>query len=83
MLKYIYMIKTIVTPKNNKLQLSIPNSYIGKEIEVLLYSKDELTEEKQAAKKSMADFCGILSENDYQSLKDHTEQARKEWNRAI
>jgi len=78
------MIKTIVTPKNNKLQLSIPNNYIGKEIEVLLYAKDELVEEERAKpKKTMADFCGVLSENDYQSLKEHTEQARKEWNRPI
>jgi len=78
------MIKTIVTPKNNKLQLSIPNNYIGKEIEVLLYAKDELVEEEGAKpKKTMADFCGVLSENDYQSLKEHTQQARKEWNRPI
>ena len=28
----------------------------------------------------MADFSGILSENDYESLKAHTNQARKEWN---
>jgi hypothetical protein len=77
------MIKAIVTPKNNKLSLSIPDRYIGKEIEVLLYAKDELQEEKAKPKKSMADFRGVLSEDDYQSLKDHTEQARKEWNRAI
>jgi hypothetical protein len=67
------MIKTIVTPQN----------YIGREIEVLLYAKDELQEEKIKPKKTMANFTGILSENDYQSLKSHTEQARKEWNRDI
>jgi len=78
------MIKTIVMPKNNNLQLSIPNSYIGKEIEILLYAREELLEEETATpKKSMADFCGILSENDYQSLIEHTEQARNEWNRPI
>ena len=77
------MIKTIVIPKNNKLSLSIPDSYIGKEIEVLLYTKDELQEEKAKPKRSMPDFSGVLSEDDYQSLKNHTEQARKEWNRAI
>jgi len=45
--------------------------------------KRKLIEEKAKPKKSMADFCGVLSENDYQSLKKHTEQARKEWNRPI
>ena len=77
------MIKTVVIPQNNNLNLAIPNNYIGKEIEVLIYAKEELVEEKAKPKKSMADFCGTLSENDYQSLKQHTEQARKEWNRVI
>jgi hypothetical protein len=77
------MIKTIVTPKDNKLSLSIPDSYVGKEIEVLLYSKDELLEGKAKPKKSMADFSGVLSENDYRALKEHAEQARKEWDRGI
>jgi hypothetical protein len=77
------MIKTIVTPQNNSLYLVIPNNYIGREIEVLLYAKDELDQEKTKPKKTMADFAGVLSEQDYRSLKSHTEQARKEWNRDI
>ena len=77
------MIRTIVTPHTNNLYLVIPNNYIGKEIEVLLYAKDELQEEKVNPKKTMANFSGIISENDYQSLKTHTEQARKEWTRDI
>ena len=77
------MIKTIVTPKNNSLYLEIPNNYIGREIEVLLYAKDELEEEKIKPKKSMANFAGVLSEHDYQLLKSHTEKARIEWNRDI
>ena len=39
------MIKTVVIPQNNQLQLTIPNSYISKEIEVFLYAKEELIEE--------------------------------------
>ena len=77
------MIKTVVTPKNNSYILSIPADYIGKKVEILLYSLDEVAEEKIKPKKSMADFSGILSENEYQALKAHTEQARKEWNRDI
>jgi hypothetical protein len=77
------MIKTIVTPQNNSIYLSIPNNYIGRELEVLLFAKDELEEEKSKPKKTMANFTGILSEDEYQSLKSHTEQARREWNRDI
>lgn len=77
------MIKTTVTPKNNQINLSIPNNYIGKEIEVLIYAKDEVDVDNEKPKLSMADFCGVLSEDDYQALKEHTEQSRKELNRSI
>jgi hypothetical protein len=77
------MIKTVVVPQNNSLYLEIPNNYIGKEIEVLLYALDELDVEKSAPIKTMANFTGVLSDDEYQSLKSHTEQARKEWNRDI
>ncbi len=77
------MIKTIFTPQNNSLHLVIPNNYIGREIEVLLYAIDEVEEEIIKPKKTMANFTGILSEQDYQSLKSHTEQVREEWNRDI
>ncbi len=76
------MIKTTIIPQNNSLNFIIPDNYIGREIEVLLYAKDELEQEIKP-KKTMADFSGILSEEDYLSLKSHTEQARKEWNRDI
>lgn len=78
------MIKTVAIPQNNSYSLNIPNNYIGKKVEILLYSLDEVAEQKATTpKKTMADFSGILSENDYQSLKAHTEQARTEWNTTI
>lgn len=75
------MLKTIVTPKDNTICLTIPTRYVGKEIEVLLYSKEELVEEKREPRKTLADFIGILSDSDYESLKAHVKQARKEWDR--
>lgn len=77
------MIKTVITPLNNNLSLEIPDNYVGKEVEILLYAKDELQENKSRSNKTIADFIGVLEEDDYQSLKSFTEQARKEWSRAI
>jgi len=31
--------------------------------------------------KTLGDFLGLLSEDDYLQLKERTQQARKEWNR--
>lgn len=77
------MIKTLAIPQNNSYNLAIPNNYIGRKIEIIFYALDEIVEEKVKPKKTMADFCGILSDSDYSSLKEHTEQARTEWNRTI
>ena len=77
------MIKTSVIPKENNLNLLIPNNYIGKEIEILMFAKDEIEVTKAKNKKSFADFTGALSEQDYLALKSHSEQSRKEWNRDI
>lgn len=78
------MIKTIVIPQNNTFSLEIPNQYIGKKIEILFYSMDEIVEEKQVPiKPKISDFCGIITDSDYKSLKNHTEKARSEWNRNI
>jgi hypothetical protein len=41
------MIKTIITPQNNSYSLQIPDNYIGKKVEVLLYTLDEVDEEKK------------------------------------
>jgi hypothetical protein len=73
------MIKTIVTPQNNNLCLSIPDSYIGKEIEILLYAKEELAEEKINPKKTMKDFWGIISDETADELHKEVKESRKGW----
>lgn len=76
------MIKTIITPLNNTVQLSIPSKYIGKEIEVLVYSKDELVEEN-TTKGNAARFKGLLTPEDANKYNQHLNQVRNEWNRDI
>lgn len=77
------MIKTILTPLNKNIYISIPNNYIGKEIEILLYAKEELITNKTKEENVFFDFKGILSKEDYNSLKSNTELARNQWNRDI
>lgn len=40
------MIHTTVTPVNSKVSLEIPQEYIGKKVEVLLYTLEEAEEKK-------------------------------------
>ena len=73
------MVRTIITPSQTDIHLSIPERYIGKKVEITFFALDELMEKK--SKKTMGDFLGLLSDDDYTQIKEFTQQARKEWNR--
>ncbi|MEA5460504.1 hypothetical protein VB796_15725 [Arcicella sp. LKC2W] len=74
------MIKTIVIPQNNSYNLAIPSNYIGKKIEILFYSLDEVMEEKVVTpKKTMADLWGRISIETGDELNKEVEEGRKSW----
>ena len=74
------MTKTIATPQENSYTVDIPNSYIGKRIEILIYSLDEIADEKTVVtKKTMADFWGVLGDATANDLREKTEQSRASW----
>ena len=72
------MVRTIVIPEQNNVLLSMPDTYIGKTVEITFLALDELSLPSQ---KMMGDFVGLLPSEDYQQLKNHTQQARSEWDR--
>jgi hypothetical protein len=72
------MIRTIITPEQTDIHLSIPENYVGKAVEITFLALDEI---EPQSKKNLGDFLGLLPEEEYRQLKIHTQQARKEWNR--
>ena len=77
------MIKTIITPNENILHLSIPNNYVGEELEVLLYRTDEISIEKNNKPNNAARFKGLLSKNEAEKYHNYLKQGREEWERDI
>ena len=73
------MIRTIITPRQTDISLLIPENYIGKKVEFTFFALEEL--EGKKPQKTLGDFLGLLSENEYEQLEEYTSQARKEWNR--
>ncbi|WP_061270666.1 hypothetical protein [Leptospira interrogans] len=73
------MIRTRITPKNTDLHLSIPEGYVGKNIEVLLYAIDEIKEEPKSPA-TMKNFRGILSKESAAKLQEKVQKEREEWN---
>jgi len=78
------MLKTVITPSENTYSLPIPPYYIGKTLEVLLYSSDEFFENKAPnANKKPSDFFGTLSATEGEKFQDYVTNSRSEWNRNI
>jgi len=80
------MIRTTLTPQDTNLQLSlnIPEDYVGKKIEVLIFAVDE-AKEHSIAKNKAARYRGALqlSDEQYIDLQQHVKNIRNEWDRDI
>ena len=79
------MIKTSITPENQDVYIHIPENYIGKQLEVILYPVDELSKTEITVLKKPSDFRGALKLTDkqYNDFQKHIEDIRNEWVRDI
>jgi ribosome maturation protein Sdo1 len=79
------MIRTIITPDKQDVSIHIPEDYVGKQIEVLLYAVDELNKSDDLKKKKPSDFRGTLKLTDqqYTDFQNHLKDIRDEWERDI
>ena len=74
MYKNSNMIRTIVTPSNTDLHVLIPKEYVGKQIEILLFSVDETKESgiKEIVKESSSIDTVGTSDEAWLTLSDET-----------
>jgi len=72
------MIKAIAIPQDNILTLTIPSDYIGKKLEILVYSIDEVMKERNATM-TMSDFWGTISDETAHDLHKQTSEGRNGW----
>ena len=71
------MIKTTIIPQQTNINILVPQNYIGKKIEVLLYAVDEIT--TYAPKNvTMADFWGVISDETAQKLHKNVAESKEE-----
>ncbi len=76
------MIRTIITPQEQNISIKVPQNYVGKQIEVLLYAVDELTEEEKTIKPNNASkYKGIFSKEEGEKFNQYINLARSEWDR--
>jgi hypothetical protein len=77
------MLKTLITPCESAYSLTIPAHYIGKKVEVALYSIDEFPENKEPNKKTPSDFFGTLSVSEGEKFQKYITESRLEWDKNI
>jgi hypothetical protein len=79
------MVRTSVTPRQQNISITVPPSYVGKKVEVMLYALEELEgEAKETVPKSnAARFKGIFSKEEGKMFNEYQKQARDEWDRDI
>ncbi len=75
------MVRTVLVPNDNHIQLDIPAEYVGKEIEITFLALDEL--KKSGDKKTMGNFWGVISDDTSEALRKHINETRDEWERDI
>jgi len=77
------MLRTALVPHQPVVELSLPNHYVGKKVEFLIYISDDLERVQTAKSNKAAQFKGILSADEAQSFNQYITTARQEWDRTI
>ena len=72
------MIRTLITPTNTDVHLVIPESYVGKTIEITYLAIEELEKVKEKPV-TMSQFKGILTVEEAQELNNYVAKSRNEW----
>lgn len=65
------MIRSLVTPQTNDLHIALPDNYLGKKVEVLVFTYDEAKEEANMNQDIMAQFLGLIYERTTEELHKH------------
>jgi hypothetical protein len=78
------MIRTSIIPQNTDVLISIPQNYVGKEIEIFFYAVDELIQQKpQTPKLKLSELAGTLSDETAEKLQKYVTDSRNEWDERL
>lgn len=75
------MIRTTIIPANNNIVLPVPEKYVGKKIEVLMFDVEEVAGEISAASKKLkpSELRGFLSSATANAMQQQVQESRSEW----
>lgn len=77
------MVRTILTPQQQNITIAVPQKYVGKLIEVLLFAVDEPVVNKDIKNDNSARFKGLLTNVEAEKFHTYLKQTRSEWDRNL
>jgi hypothetical protein len=80
------MVKTKLIPNSRTVSFEVPQSYVGKELEILAYSSSDLIDENNNEEpngKKLLKYIGNISPERADEMQAYLKQARSEWDRDI
>lgn len=78
------MIRTLITPHQQNISILVPQSYVGKKIEIIAFVIDEGQQEQEVLPiNTMAQFWGAMSNETAKNLQEQTKISRNEWDKNI
>ncbi len=79
------MIRTHLVPETNNVTVTIPDNYIGKKVEVIVFADKDMQSngQSQPSPGNSKKFKGALklSDKQYEDIQQHLKDIRNEWDR--
>ena len=77
------MVHTALIPSQAIVELALPNHYVGKKVEFLIYVSDEIESFKPVKQTNASQFKGVLNPEEATSFNQYLTAVRQEWDRNI
>jgi len=77
------MVHTSLIPNQAVVELALPNHYVGKKVEFLIYVSDEVERLESTKASNASEFKGILNAEEAKSFNQYLTSVRQEWDRNI
>jgi ribosome maturation protein Sdo1 len=79
------MIRTHLIPETNNVTVNIPDNYIGRKVEVIVFADEDMQNESpsQQGSGNIKKFKGALklSDGQYKDIQQYLKEIRSEWDR--
>lgn len=79
------MIRTHLIPETNNVTVAIPDNYVGKKVEIIVFTDEDMQQEKASPNTpgNIKRFNGALklSDGQYKDIQQYLKDIRNEWDR--